>query len=1218
MHLLFYHIYCWVQRHKTMSVVFAVLFLLLFGFLASKIRFEEDITQIIPKSEKSDLTTRAIRQVNFADKITVLLQKDPQGSVDDLIALANSLSDTLQRDTLYLKEISGQVDQESIAEVYDFVYQNIPLFLEPADYDTLAYKMDRNAIVKKMAANLEVLSTPTGFVAADFIQKDPLGLGLIGLQKLQKLGVGDNFTLIDGFIGSKDSTQLLLFLTPKYAGTETEKNKALAQELYSIQERLNAEFLGKAKLSYFGSALVAVANADQIKADILKTVCISMSVLMVLLILFYRKIYIPILVFVPTIFAAVFALGCLYLYKPLISAISLSIGAVLIGITIDYTLHILTHFKKNSDVKLLYKELTKPLLMSGTTNAVAFLCLLFVHSTALIDLGIFASITLVASAVFTLLIIPHLYTAKEELKHHTWLDKIAAFSFERSRLLIWTCVVLIVIGVFTSNRVTFNNDLSGLNYMPEDLKHTEQELDKLTNTSAKSLYIVATGNTLDTALQRNEEVADWLAIVKDKNLIVSFSSIGDLLNPWQLQQAKIAQWNSFWHFHNPQQLIRNIQYAGEKYGFTADAHDEFYDLLNKSFQPIGLHDLQKLPNSGVYDFVVQRNNFYTVSSFVKLEEKHRQTIVQVFEKIPGVVVVDRKQLNETYLGKLRDDFNALLGYSSVAILLILWLFFSRIELVLLAAIPIGLTGLVTAGLMAVFGLEFNIFSAIVCTLVFGHGVDFSIFMTAALQRQYTTGEDELQVYRTSILLAVLTTVLAIGALVFAKHPALISISSVSLIGVFAAVIITFVFYPLIFRFFITDRAAKGKSPFTVFILFWSILLFFYYGVGCLLLSAIARFIFPLLPLSKDRKDRVIRFIVAKFMRSVLYGYPLVKNKTLNPFGETFEKPAIIIANHSSFLDTLSMGMLVPKMIFLVNDWVWKSPIFGRAIQSLGFYPVSAGVEESIAFLQEKVKSGYSIVVFPEGTRSQDNALKRFHKGAFYLAAQLQLDVVPIFLHGNGDVLPKGDVIIYPGKLTAVIGKRIAMEDSSFGSSYSVRCKNIAASFKAEFQDWRLQLEDEQYFIKKLQLAYLFKDEEVCAEVYQNLERWKALFYRLNTYIPADATLMHWSDTHGELDYLLSLQQGKRKIMGFIENVDARMVAQSIYWQQHRDVRFYDGLKAADMLLLSKHLMQSELDNLPLDMFTIIMNINSKNNLAFLTDKGYRLIVNDGGISIFEK
>ncbi|WP_321539361.1 MMPL family transporter [Flavobacterium piscinae] len=193
-------------------------------------------------------------------------------------------------------------------------------------------------------------------------------------------------------------------------------------------------------------------------------------------------------------------------------------------------------------------------------------------------------------------------------------------------------------------------------------------------------------------------------------------------------------------------------------------------------------------------------------------------------------------MNETFLGQLRDDFTSLINYSLIAVLLILFLFFKRIELVILSAIPIIITGIVTGGLMNLFGLQLNIFSTIVCTMIFGLGVDFSIFMTSALQKEYTYGKSVLPTYRASILMAAITTILAIGALIFAKHPALKSISAVSLIGIFSALIITFVFYPILFNICIVNRTKKGKSPISLRLFLHSSLSFIYYGLGGFIFS----------------------------------------------------------------------------------------------------------------------------------------------------------------------------------------------------------------------------------------------------------------------------------------------------------------------------------------------------------------------------------------------
>lgn len=145
-----------------------------------------------------------------------------------------------------------------------------------------------------------------------------------------------------------------------------------------------------------------------------------------------------------------------------------------------------------------------------------------------------------------------------------------------------------------------------------------------------------------------------------------------------------------------------------------------------------------------------------------------------------------------------------------------------------------------------------------------------------------------------------------------------------------------------------------------------------------------------------------------------------------------------------------MAMTTHKIVYLVNDWVYESPIFGKLVKALGFYPVSQGIENGMEKLREKVKNGYSLMVFPEAKRSYDNDIKRFHKGAFYLAEQFDLDIVPVYIHGNSEVLPKGDFIIYDGAITVKVGDRINKDDLSLGTNYSERTKKINAFSEKNF------------------------------------------------------------------------------------------------------------------------------------------------------------------------
>src|SRR5690606_3783002 len=192
----------------------------------------------------------------------------------------------------------------------------------------------------------------------------------------------------------------------------------------------------------------------QIKNDIQFTVGITFVLLILIFILFFRKLYVPVILFVPTLFGGLLAVAFLYLIRDGISAISLGIGSVLMGVTLDYSLHILTHIRNNDNIKNLYKDLTGPILMSSLTTALAFMCLLFLESEALQDLGIFAAISVLGASVFALVFIPQVYLnpLAHKMKNNI-LDSVAAYPYHKNRVLLIGLGILLGISFFTFQRV---------------------------------------------------------------------------------------------------------------------------------------------------------------------------------------------------------------------------------------------------------------------------------------------------------------------------------------------------------------------------------------------------------------------------------------------------------------------------------------------------------------------------------------------------------------------------------------------------------------------------------------------------------------------------------------------------------------------------------------------------------------------------------------------
>lgn len=1184
-------------------------------FFASKINFEEDINQIIPKNEKSDLTAKVLRQLNFSDKIIVIIENKSREDSFQLSETADTFLQKIEPLQKYIGSVQGKVNDNEISETFDFVNQNLPLFLNENDYKEIDQKLQKDSIALQVENNYRSLVSPTSLVTKEFIKKDPLGLTFLGIKKLNALNISKDFKLEDSYIVTKDGKNLLLFIDPKNKSNDTKANEVFIDQLNMIKDHINTQFKGKTEISYFGSPVIAVANAKQIKKDIQNTVMISMTVLLVLLIYYFRNFLTPVIVFLPTVFSVLLALLVLYFIKDKISAISLSVGAILIGITIDYALHILTHYKHNNNIEELYKEITQPIILSSATTAVSFLCLVFVRSEALKDLGLFAAITVILSSISALIIVPQLYRPKKTTeKHHTnFIDRIGSYPYEKNKPLIIGCSVIIIACLFGFRHVGFNEDIGELNYIPKELKISEAKLQKLSDITSKSIYTISYGNSEEEALARNSQLSSFLEKEKKEGKILSYNSIGNVVLSEKDQQNKIKEWEAFWSQNKKSQTLSELVNNGTRFGFNSSAFDNFNETLNKNYSTLQLKEYQKVKALQISEFLNNEKGFYTVSNVVKVSENKRDSFIKDVEKKHDAIAIDRQQMNENFLGLLKRDFSTLINYSLLAIILTIIIFFRNFELTVLTMFPIVLTGVVTAGILYFLGLELNIFSTVVCTLVFGVGDDFSIFLTQAMQKEHTKGKNELPTYRTSIILAVFTTILSIGSLIFAKHPALHSLALVALIGMFSVIIITSTLYPFWFRLLITNRAKKGLSPITFRLFLNSVISFFYYGLGGFIFSVLGSFF---VKNSKGKTLDLIKLLMAKFLTSVLYSNPFVKKRVINNPSEDFSKPAVIIANHTSFLDTLAIAMATHKIIYLVNDWVYQSPVFGKLVRALGFFPVSQGIENGMEKLKEKIEQGYSLVVFPEAERSYTNDVKRFHKGAFYLAEQFGLDILPIYIHGNSEVLPKGDFIIYDGSITVKVGDRISKEDLSFGKNYSERTKKVNAYFREKFAELRSEIEDENYFKKKLFLSYLYKDTEVVQEVKNDFKINKSVYFELNKHIPNDVNILHIADDFGQKDALLTLYQASRKIFSWIRDDNKREIAAQSYLVKKRKIHYIkkrsEVNKNIDVLLISDdHFKMDSLQTFP----QTIIFVNTR-NLSF-ENEDYILEYSSDSLKVFK-
>lgn len=1159
--------YHYLKKRKIAFFTAVMLIFAILAYWASRISFEEDIAKLLPSSDETEQLSKILEAVSFTDKTVIMIHGDSVENIDpeSLKQYANELHETLNEQAgSLIDNIQGIANDEQVLEVIDFVSTHLPLFLDENDYAYINKVTQTDSIAEKVDSFYQSLLAPGMLSNVSNMREDPLGLLPLGLRKFQQLQTSDNVVLDDGYLMSSDKKHLFLFITSATSATETNQNETfisiLDQEIQSLNDRYT-DSIGVYG-EYFGATAMAVANARQIKEDIQITLGIALILLIVLFLYFYRQIHIPLVVIFPAAFGSLLGITVLYLLRGTISAVSIGIGSVLLGLTLDYSLHILSHYRNTGDIKALFKSTTRPLIMCAIFTAVDFLCLLFLRSEVLRDLGIFAAVSVMGAAIFSLLFIPQIYKPTQALqsRNHTFIDKIALYDYEGNKWLKLTLIISIVLSVFTFRNVYFDNNLENLNYQPIHLKIAESRLDSLSgmlatdsNQKTRPLYLVAHAKTYEAALEYNELVQKQLVKFVAIDSGMRINSLAGLLSSEKVQKQRLDRWKEYWSPEKKQEVSNQLLIEGRKYGFNDHTFEAFFQKLDQTYSTIDFQRDTLLNQLILSEYVGSKENLTTVLTTVHLTPGKEQQLKEIFKDSEHVLPIDRRTLQGQFLTHLEADFDKLFLITGIAMFVVLFIFFRSIELTLITNIPVFLGWFVTLGLMGLFQIPFNAFNMIITTLIFGLGIDYSIFITKGMLERYNFGKTDLPAYKSGILMSAIATLLCFGILIFAEHPAIRSISIIPLFGLLVVVLMAFAIQPWLFNFYLIHSQNKGNTPRHIPNILMTIYTFGYFFVGSFVLSIITQLLIPLIPISKKKKFYFFHRSMQLFFKGLMLGTPFCKVNIIGKEPDQFKKPVILIANHTSQLDTPTMGMLHDKLIFVVNNRVLNSRFFGRVIRMAGFYSTeqSENTEvddqiERLEQLREKVNQGYSVIIFPEGTRSRTAEIGRLRKGAFYLAEQLGLDILPVLIHGNTDVLPKNDNVLKTGTITIKYLPKIRIDDLSWGENYSQRTKKIGKYFRSEFRLLRNTLEKPDYFKNKLKYNFSYKPAPIKKEAMQAYEMNKEGYYQLIRSLPEKAEIIHFGCDYGILDYWLVYDSAYRNVLATDNHQEKIQILQNTY------------------------------------------------------------------------
>ena len=815
-------IYDYFKTHRLRLCLLLTAVTLAMLALVARITLKEDITDFLPFNRQGRQAMRIAQNASGGNRIIAIIsmEKGVKADADKLAAAADDFHSRLVKGGIDDKRITWQADIGRYEALSSFVYNHIPYFLTSSDYARIERQLgDKTLIDQQLSKDLQLLTLPSAGMMSGNIAQDPLGLFAPVAERLSTHGSQAGFELYGGCIFTPDMQHALVIIDSQYGSNESAKNGILLNKIGTLAEQ-TSHFCKGISIRLTGGPAIAVGNASQIKADSLLSVAVALTLILLLLWLTFRSVRNITLVALAVAWGWLFALGLLAALHNNVSVIVIGISSVIIGIAVNYPLHLIAHTTHTPDVRHALKEISMPLLVGNVTTIGAFLTLVPLSSVALRDLGIFASFLLLGTIVFVLVFLPHLVHGTA--RHNTpLLNKIAGQGMKSKKWMMpLALTVTLVLGIF-SFRTGYDTDLKHLNYMTDEQKNDMLLLEKMAHSSPSdhTIYVVSRGKTLDRALANNASLSEKLWQMKRKGLASEVKSCAPMLCSRDEQAKRLALWRTFVSTYGAR-IEAALRQKAVTYGFTNDSFSDFYAILNGSYPLRSETYFNTLRQQAYADCVVYDPGSadYCVVSTLAVPLQHIAEVTQQLGKVANDAThyhFETSELNKAMASNIANNFNYI-GYAcAVIVFVFLWLSMGNIELAALSFLPMAVSWIWILGLMGLLGVDFNLVNIILATFIFGQGDDYTIFMTEGCQYEYAYGKKMLASYKSSILVSALIMFLGIGSLILARHPALRSLAEVTIIGMFSVVLMAWVLPPFIFRWLVSKKGTLRRRPITL-------------------------------------------------------------------------------------------------------------------------------------------------------------------------------------------------------------------------------------------------------------------------------------------------------------------------------------------------------------------------------------------------------------------
>ena len=652
------------------------------------------------------------------------------------------------------------------------------------------------------------LTSPFALFNKQLLPKDPTNeIGAL----TQRLMTQDKTHRQFGVWVSPDNRRALLLAETRAPGYELQAQQEAINAIHSSFDQISKDpsTLGNAnaglRLILSGPAVFATNSRNQIQREVTNLSIAASVVVMLILWLAYRNLSLVFINAIPLVSALLVASAVLTLMYGPIHGITLAFGITVIGVAIDYPIHLFSHLSGKQSVSEEFKIIWPTMRLGVLTTVAGYSAMTATNFSGLAQLGWFAIIGLITAVLVTRWVIPNLLPTQFSPVSHTTVPKRLGALLHPGRKAIIGALLLGVAGVvviaLNSNRL-WETDLSSLSPIPKQQLRLDRQLRDDMGAPDATHMVLLSAPTAEAALQQSENLQPWLTNLVQQNAISDFDAAYRYLPSQQTQLQRQAL------LPEKTQLEDAVTLALQGLPFKQAQFHAFIQAVAdaKIMQPITLEQLQgSALGIKVESLLIAREDGW--NAIILLHGVNNSELIAA--SVPqqsNMVYLDLKYATNQLIQGFRSEALTRIQWAAVFIVLVLAVGMRKPKRMIAALLPVVLAITITVAFLLAMGQSLSLFNLVALLLVFGIGIDYGLFFSGVfISRQESA---ELMRQRTFHALSVcaLSTVSVFGILSLSAVPVLLDIGITVGIGV----LLSFILALLLSQQLVAQQTIKKK------------------------------------------------------------------------------------------------------------------------------------------------------------------------------------------------------------------------------------------------------------------------------------------------------------------------------------------------------------------------------------------------------------------------